>query len=303
VGISTRSEAPVADPVALSVVIGTRQSWREVGRFVESWLPELAEVGGEAVIASGQGGTPKVPQGVHWLASSSDNVLLLRLQAIRASRGRVVAIGEDHAAPRPGWCTAIVRAHEEHPEAAAIVGCLQNATSSTVAGRANFLAFAAPFQHPMPCLYPFRPPPISALSFKHAVLAELPLHDRNPGVLEAELVPRLFADNAMEVDDRIVVDHYQDHGMLWSVINAVSNTRANYGYATQTYSLRRRMDVARWIVSNLPHQLWTEATARAGRIAVEPLDLAAVAALIAATVGGAIVGTFGGPGKAGDRVA
>src|SRR5262249_45304077 len=148
--------------------------------------------------------------------------------ALIEARGAIVAIGEDHAVPRPGWCEAVIRAHAERPEAPAIVGCLVNATDATVAGHANFLAFAAPWQPPMPTLPPKRPPPSSTLSLKRSALEGI--EDEAPGWFEAGLLPALFEEGRLVADDRIVVDHHQDHGGLWSVVNAFHSARSSYGF-------------------------------------------------------------------------
>ena len=135
----------------------------------------------------------------------------------------------------------MIRAHAEHPEAAAVAGCLVNATDATVVGRANFLAFAAAWQPPMPTLPGGRPPPASALSFKRDALEGIGSHE--PGWLEGELIPSLFEEGLMAADDRIVVDHHQDHGGLWSLVNGFHSARCSYGRHRDglTPAARRRL--------------------------------------------------------------
>jgi len=286
------------DRPKLSVVIATRGGFPAVQRTLEVLLPEISAVRGEVIVASGDGEPPPLIPGVTWIVRRDDNVLRLRRLAIAAARGSVIAMGEDHAEPMPGWCAAVVRAHAEAPQAAAVAGCLVNATSSTVAGRANFLGFAAPFAPPMPVL-PSRPPPISALSFKRDALART---TDGPGGIESELVPRLFAENAIVVDDRIIVRHYQDNGLLWSIKNAYFNTRANYGYAEHGRGRQRTREVTSWIVAVMVRRQWREALS-ARHLVENPFDWVAVAVICASTCLGAVVGTLFGPGNAADVVA
>jgi hypothetical protein len=280
----------------LTVVLPLREGWTDdLEPLVDALMPQARRTGAE-VLAVGPLDDPGI-EGVRVMRVDDDNIYRLRLAGLQAARGDVVAIGEDHAVPRPDWCEAVIRAHAEHPEAAAVAGCLHNATRATVAGRANFLAFAALCAPPEPDLH--RPPPASALSFKRTALAGL---DDHLGRFEAEVIPRLFESGAMAVDPRVVVDHHQDHGVPWSVRNAFHSARASYGYASRP-TRRERLQVARWSVANWPGRLVREARRAAAREARGAVDFLAVAAIaVAAGVGGA-VGSLAGPGRSPSRVA
>jgi hypothetical protein len=227
------------------------------------------------------------------------DMLALRRRGLAEARGEVLAIGEDHAVPRPDWCEAVIRAHAERPEAAAVAGCLVNATDATLAGRANFFAFAAPWQPPMPALPGGRPPPSSALSFKRAAIEGV--GSKPTGWFEADLIPSLFEDGAMVADERIVVDHFQDHGSLWSIRNAYDSARSSYGYERSKLDRAGRRRLARWAIANIPGRLRREA--RHGSPKLPPLEAALIAAIaLAAGLGGA-AGTLFGPGISANRVA
>jgi hypothetical protein len=205
-------------------------------------------------------------------------------------------VGEDHALPAPDWCTAVLRAHREHPEAPVVAGCLLNGTRSTIAGRANFLAFAAPFTPPMRTLD--RPPPVSMLSFKRDALLGV---SSAAGAFETDLLPRWFAEGAMVVDDRIVLVHYQDHGVRWALVNAFRNTRANYGYAGSLKPGTRKAEI-KGIVTRLFLRQWREAWA--SRQEFNGLATAVVtAAVCLSTTAGAFTGALLGPGRAAELVA
>ena len=283
----------------ISVVIATRDGWSSVGRTIEALVPQVRAAGGEIVVVDGSGEQTPSAEPVRWISIADRNLLRLRLRAIREARGNVVAIGEDHAVPEPGWCDAVLRAHAEHPRVPVVVGCLVNATHRTVAGRANFLAFAAPYSPPMPTLPAGRPPPVSTLSFKRSALDGL---DDTVGRLETEIIPNLYATGQMVADDRIRFDHYQDHGLVWSVRNVYSVTRAAYGSSDDRSDPERRKEVARWLITKAVSRHWRDARVADG-VVHRTRDLAAVAVIVSAVAVGGVVGTYLGPGRAADRIA
>jgi hypothetical protein len=285
-------------PPSLSAIVPIREGLQEIESVLESLLPQARATGAEVVVVGRAGGV--APDGVRVVHVDDDNIFRLRLAGIRAARGEVVAIGEDHAIPRPDWCEAVIRAHAEQPGAPAIAGCLVNATVRTVAARGNFLAFAAPYQPPMPALPARRPPPLSALSFKRAALSDV---GDALGSFEAVLVPRLFAEGAMGADDRIVVDHYQDHGVVWAVLNGFHGARAAYGYLRAEQGAAERLRQARWSLANWPLRLLAEARLATRGVSGRRRELALVA-LVGTAVGvGGAVGSLAGPGRSPDRVA
>lgn len=87
-----------------------------------------------------------------------------------------------------------------------------------------------------------RPPPCSTLSFKREVLAGV--EDR-PGIFEAELIPELFTRGTIVRDKRVVVDHHQDHGIVWSIRNAGWSGRAPFGYLSRQQTPQQRRRAAR----------------------------------------------------------
>ena len=284
---------------SLSVVVPARQ-----GRSLLDGLRPLAEqveaVGGEIVVVDGSGEHVRPTLPVRWIAVSDTNLLRLRSVAVRAASGAIVAIGEDHAVPRAGWCEAILRAHSEHPDAAAVAGCLVNATDRTVAGRANFIGFAAQYSPPMASLPVQQPPPASTLSFKREVLDEL---GDSTGRLESDLIPRLFREGRIAADDRVLVEHHQDKGIVWSAQNAFASARAGYGYGRVRQEPAHRREVVRWVLTRMPGVLWQDARDAREKTRYLRRDLPAIALVQASAVAGATLGTLRGPGRAPDRVA
>ena len=109
---------------SLSLVVPTRHRWAAVAPLVAEILPELRAAQGELVIVGLDGGSPPAPpSGVRTIPLREADMLQLRLRGVLEARGSIVAIGEDHSVPAPGWSGAVLRAHTEHPDAPAIVGC------------------------------------------------------------------------------------------------------------------------------------------------------------------------------------
>lgn len=274
----------------------------EVAPVLQALLPEAEACGAEVVVVGGVGPGERAPREcVRLVAEPSADMCELHRRGVEEVRGEVVAIGEDHAVPRAGWCEAVLRAHAENGDAAAVVGCLVNATDATVSGRANFLAFAAAWQPPMPELPADRPPPASTLSFKREALEAIA--SRPSGWLEARLIPTLFADGSMVADERIVVDHHQDQGSLWSIRNALHSARSSYGFGWQQMSPARRRELARWTIANVPRRLRAEARAGAGATRAGRLEWALIWLIAAAAGLGAAAGVLAGPGRSSERVA
>jgi hypothetical protein len=285
---------PVGERPPLSIVIPTREDLDALEPVLAALEPQVDRTGAEVLIV-GPIRLP-APEWARVIHEDDDDIFRLRALGLREARGAVVAIGEDHALPREDWCEAIVRAHAEHPESPAVAGCMHNGTAATLGGRSNFLAFAAPFQPPMPALRARRPPPSSIVSLKASALEA---SRGQPGHLEATLLPRLFEQGAIAADDRIAIDHNQDHGVRWAITNAFHSARASYGAARQGLRRAERLHTARWALVHWPARILREAR-EAGPGA---LDLAAVAAIALAAAVGAACGSLFGPGRSPARVA
>ena len=293
-------EAPSSDRPPLSVVIATRGLLSDMRYVLDALLPQLREVGGEAVVVAGHDHEAPAMPNLRWIGAPGEkNLLRLRVIGLEAARGAVIATGEDHAVPNRDWCVAILRAHQENPDAAAVAGCVINGTASRVSANANFLSYAAPYMPPMVTL-PGVPPPYTVLSFKRDALAQL---GDQPGTLEAQLIPELFASGAMVADDRIVISHYQDLNLVQSIDNVYCAARCSYGYALAGADRARRREVARWILKNVPRIHLGAARTRVPAGARGWPLLGYLRVLVAITAIGGAVGALFGPGHTPDRTA
>lgn len=73
----------------------------------------------------------------------------LRTLGLRAARGRVVALTEDHAIASKTWCADMLRLLDEHPEAAAVGGAVE-CKSERLLGWAVYYCDFGRYQNPLP---------------------------------------------------------------------------------------------------------------------------------------------------------
>ncbi|MDQ3879118.1 MAG: hypothetical protein M3290_12335, partial [Actinomycetota bacterium] len=106
----------------------------------------------------------------------------------------------------------------------------------------------------------------------------------------------------MIVDDRIVMDHWQDHGVRWSIVNGFHAARSAYGYLRATYDRRERLTQAWWGIANWPRRLFREARDATRGHSESRMELAVVALIATAIALGCAVGSLGGPGRSPTRV-
>lgn len=204
--------ASAAQPT-LSVVVATRQGWPGIRPCIDSIRGGIEEVGGQLVIADGSGRPPpdasEVGDRVEWLQRDGASVFELSHVSYAAARAPIVAITEDHCTVRAGWCAAILRAHAEYPDAAAIGGAIENGSPDTRLDWASYYITQGPFQAPLANGVAGRIATEANISLKRSALESL--HDE-PGLGSIILLDLLAlrADGAILVnDDRLVVDHYQ----------------------------------------------------------------------------------------------
>ncbi len=85
----------------LSVVVPAREGLEEVAPVLEALLPQALPLGVEVLVIGGP--SAPAPEGVRFLPAAEENMYELRRRGIGAAQGAVIAIGEDHAIPEPGW--------------------------------------------------------------------------------------------------------------------------------------------------------------------------------------------------------
>ena len=281
---------------ALSLIVPARNGLDEIGPVLDAAVPQALQTGSEIIVVGRVNGL--APDPVRLVRTDDPDLFRLHQAGLQAARGEIVAIGEDHAVPRPDWFDAVIRAHAEHADTPGVAGCLINGTEGTVSARAMFLVFGAGYQPPLPEIAPY-PPPVSSLSVKRSALSGL---DGAVGRFESEVVPRLHAAGQIVPDDRIVVDHYQDHGILPSVTQAFHSARTGYGYQHPHLGARERRRVAWWALRKWPPLIIRQALSLT-RGQRQAADLALLVVLALALGLGGAMGALAGPGRSPDLVA
>jgi hypothetical protein len=290
---------PGAAPT-LSVLVPVTRPWPTVEPVLASIADQVTAVGGEVLVLDGHGGALAAPpaegSGLRWLLHPGADVFALRAHGLAAARAPVVVVTEDHCTSPAGWCRAVLDAHADHPEAAAVVGAVANGTTARVLDRANFLLTFALFLPPLRELPTDRAPTPTNLALKRAALPDPPYE---PGWLEYRYVPELIAaGRAVGVGTpEITVRHDQSHGGARTVfVHFQSGRSAGAGLRTLP-TVDRRAAVRR--LPRLPAALvrrTADGVAASGTRA-ERRDLAAVAVLAAANVAGQFTGLLLGSGR------
>lgn len=73
----------------------------------------------------------------------------MRAQALAASRGQLILVTEDHCVPPPSWLRDFKAAHDEHPDASVIAGCVENGVTARALDWATYLCEYAAFAPPI----------------------------------------------------------------------------------------------------------------------------------------------------------
>lgn len=218
-----------ADAPAISIVLCTKDPWPVLQRALDALHGQAASAGGEIVIGVA---TPSAipPDAAErypvacWIHEPDASVFRLRAAALAACRAPIVAITEDHAYVDADWCRAVLAAHAEHPDAAAIGGVVENGATRTLGNRVGFLIANGPF------LPPIRVGPSRAISqqanvsYKRAVLPP-----RSPplGFMVHTFHEALRARGAvLRTDDRIVAFHVQELSLAGHMAGHFHNGRS-----------------------------------------------------------------------------
>jgi hypothetical protein len=228
---------------ALSICVATTAGWPAIEPRLRSFLDDGRKAGAEILVADGSGrqppDDPAVRDGVLWLTYSERSVFRLVELNLRAARGEIVALTEDHCTTRPGWVEAILTAHREHPKAAAIGGAIENGTTGSRLEWASYLMTQSQHMAPLhngPAL------PIANeanVSFKRAALEGM---ERHPLGFMTIRHLRLLGQAGTELvnDDRIVVDHHESLSP-----RATSTIQFDDGRTISGFR-RRRMERGDW---------------------------------------------------------
>jgi hypothetical protein len=291
------------EPPPLSVILATTHPWptlRETLRSVES---QAAAIGADIVVVDGDGralpGEPEPGREVAWLRTPGSDIFELRALGAAHARGAIVAITEDHCLVAPNWCERTIEAHNRHPDAAIVAGCVLNGATRRLIDRANFLLVHGASLPPL-AAEPARnwAPSPANISFKRNVV---PRPAAASGYLELALVSALLAQGKVVVDDRISVHHDQSNGFLGTFVDhfhAGRSVTGLVGSASEPAITRRVLARAALAYPGVIRQRVRDVARDKPGAATEVraiLPLAVV--LVVCAWAGAITGVVAGPGR------
>jgi hypothetical protein len=233
----------------LSVVVTCTQPWPEVRGCLARLVPQARSGDVEIIVADGSEGglDPSAAADVTWLRFPGRGPHEMRYLGLVEARGDVIAITEDHCDVAPDWCERVLEAHARRPDAAAIVGPVTNGAARRFMDRANFFIVHGqnvPERAGRP--QDWFPPSGSNASYKRGQVVPT---IQQPGDLELVLVPQLWAEGRMALDENVVVTHSQSMGAAEHVVNHFHSARSHAGLVARRGAPRSRRALARDAVS------------------------------------------------------
>jgi hypothetical protein len=292
--------------VKLSVVVGTTQPWPEVEAVLESIHGQLRDGEAEFVLAHRGDGFPEAAaerfSRVRAVVAPGAVISELRGAALGQAAGEIVAITEDHCVVAEDWAGAVLRAHREHPEAAAIAGVVENGATGRAMDWASFFVGNAYAMAPLQAGQALAGQ--ANVSYKRRALPAVLAPDGGLRELEANLA---LAARGAEVrsDPRMVVWHDQSLGFWGTVAIHFSAARSSAGEQARGMSPVRR--AVRALVTPARHfgsvasrlaAVWRKRRLRGRMLAVSP----AILLLAASSGAGKVVGFLAGPGDSAARM-
>jgi hypothetical protein len=142
-------------PPPLSIIVACRDPWPAIQRALDALYGQAVAVGAEIIIAVSDPSAvaPEAqrlyPAATWILGKRDDSIFQLRALALARCRSEIIGMTEDHAFVTPGWCQAILDAHAQYPDAAAIGGVIENGATRTIKDCVSFFIGNGRFMHPI----------------------------------------------------------------------------------------------------------------------------------------------------------
>jgi hypothetical protein len=299
------SHQPAPKP-PLSIIVACREPWPAIRVALDALHPQVVAMNAEIIVAMNDPATV-APDGkelypaVRWLQGArDDSVFRLRAFALPQCRADIIALTEDHARVDTNWCGAILQAHAQYPEAAAIGGVVENGATESIADWAAFLIINGRFMRPI------RNGPSREISLQSNVSykrSALPGSFPQFGLVTSTLHHELHEGGAMLVaSDRMVVHHAQK-------LTLGSHSALHFHNARSTAGLLRiAAPASPWLAGYavmLPKLVWrTVATGLRKRRHRRELIMGfpLIVWLVGCHAAGELIGHFMGPGDSPRRV-
>jgi hypothetical protein len=294
------------DTPAITVVIATNDGWSSLRKAYRPLRPQVNRDDVEVLLINASL-APRPQPGeltatTRWIDMPGADLSEMRMRAYREARGEIVAMTEDHVEVAPDWVKAMVAAHGEYPEAAAVGGAVRNGTPYQLIDWATFYAGHVPFMAPLPR---GEMPYLSGInvSYKRPALhaAIESMDDRAIETLINEAIK--MSGGILIADDRLVVTHFQSRGfgptlrLHYYAGRHFEGTRTLEGAETMGRALRA-------LALPLPRSAKRLATALGKGEPVGRVVRVAPAIVLALTAqaAGELEGIFRGPGRSATKL-
>ena len=292
--------------LALTVTIATNDGWRAIRQAYLPLRPQVERTDVEVLLVDGSHAPPPGPDELgsttRWIKMPGSDISEMRMRAYLEARGLIVAMTEDHVVVAADWIDGILRAHRDHPEAAAIGGAVMNGTPYHLVDWASFYAGHAPFLRPLPR----GPVPYLSginVSYKREPLRVV-LREMGDRAIETLINEEIKARGGVLIaDDRVVVSHLQSRGIPATAMLHYYSGRHYEGTRQDLSADRasRAMRAAALPVPRAAKRLLTvlrrgEPIGRVMRVAP------AMVLLVWAQAVGELVGIFRGPGRSATKL-
>ncbi len=229
----------------LSVAIATIEGWPYMRTVLDSFRADAERLGVEVVVADGSGQPPPpteaLPKDTVWTQPGSNDVFRLLADAMRRCSAPIVATTEDHCTVRRGWCEAIIRAHGEHPQAAAIGGTIENGSTTTLLDWGSYFITQGPHMGPLGQRKVSFVTNEACLSQKRWAVDLLDDGDGQGVAMIFHTRALHDQGHILRVDDRFGVDHFQSIGIYETTAIHFHNGRTIAGFR------RSRMSRGDWL--------------------------------------------------------
>lgn len=215
--------------ISISVILAATDAGPDLDRCLAVLEPQVAAVNGEIVVGDGHGAAfdqRRASDRVRCIRIPGASVFDLRARGVEAARGDVIAITEDHCVVGADWCSQILEAFRDNPDAMAVSGPVLNGSTARLIDWANFVYTFGAFFPPVNRGQRYRCPPAANIAYRRSAVGPGPIA---PGWLELELGPRLFFQGVIRMHDAITVTHVQSHGFGGTLRAHFHNGRSTTG--------------------------------------------------------------------------
>lgn len=282
--------------------------WPALRGCVERVYPQAQRLGAELIVAMpDRRGLPddEYPDVVR-IVEPGGCLSQLRARGLERARGAVVALTEDHCHPHPSWCESVLRSHEDHPRAPAIIGRVENTARAGVGQWATYLLGNGAFMAPLPAGVYHGAITSANVSFKRASLPKTFPRNGWSGGWHADWLRQ--RGERVILDSRSAVDHHLPIGLGSACVLFYRVGRSETGMAPvaeERLRWNRMFQALRAGVGSPLVGIRTglRVAVRKGRDRAWAVGcIPAVTLLVACHNAGTVVGLLAGPGDALQRV-